>query len=241
MKVIILAGGLGTRLAEETSHKPKPMVEINGNPILWHIMKSYQSYIDCEFIVATGYMSEIIEEYLSSSRFKSQGIKATALFTGADSSTGGRVKQAMASCPGERVLVTYGDGVSDVNIKSLLSFHKKHMKLATVTAVRPVARFGRLEIRGDQVLNFSEKSQSQEGWINGGYFVFEPEVTNFIEFDSQPLEHEPLGNLASSHNLMAYKHYGFWQPMDTLREKLDLEKLVESGDAPWMRRFKPNL
>jgi glucose-1-phosphate cytidylyltransferase len=241
LKVIILAGGLGTRLAEETSHKPKPMVEIGGNPILWHIMKSYQSYIDCEFIIATGYMSEVIEEYLSSSRFKSQGIKATALFTGADSSTGGRVKQAMASCPGERVLVTYGDGVSDVNVKSLLSFHKKHMKLATVTAVRPVARFGRLEIRGDQVLNFSEKSQSQEGWINGGYFVFEPAVTNFIEFDSQPLEHEPLRNLASSDDLMAYKHYGFWQPMDTLREKLDLEKLVESGQAPWMRNFKPNL
>jgi len=238
MKVIILAGGLGTRLAEETSDKPKPMVEIHGNPILWHIMKSYQSYIDCEFIIATGYLSEVIEEYLSGSRFLSEGIKAKALFTGADSSTGGRVRQAMATCPGERVMVTYGDGVSDVNIQSLLSFHEEHKKLATVTAVRPAARFGRLEIRGDQVTNFSEKPQSEEGWINGGYFVFEPAVAEFIEFDSQPLEHEPLGNLSNTNNLMAYKHYGFWQPMDTLREKLDLEKLVESGDAPWMRNFK---
>ena len=238
MKVIILAGGLGTRLAEETSDKPKPMVEIHGNPILWHIMKSYQSYLNCEFIIATGYLSEIIEEYLSSSRFTNEGITAKALFTGADSSTGGRVRQAMASCPGERVMVTYGDGVSDVNIQSLLSFHEEHKKLATVTAVRPAARFGRLEIRGDQVTNFSEKPQSEEGWINGGYFVFEPAVAEFIEFDSQPLEHEPLGNLSSTNNLMAFKHYGFWQPMDTLREKLDLEKLVESGDAPWMRNFK---
>ena len=238
MKVIILAGGLGTRLAEETSDKPKPMVEIQGKPILWHIMKSYQSYIDCEFIVATGYMSEVIEEYLASSQFISEGIKANALFTGANSSTGGRVKQAMASCPGERVLVTYGDGVSDVDINSLLSFHKEHLKLATVTAVRPAARFGRLEIRGDQVTNFSEKSQLQEGWINGGYFVFEPAVAEFIESDTQPLEHQPLGNLANSNNLMAFKHFGFWQPMDTLREKLDLQKLAESGDAPWMRNFK---
>ena len=238
MRVIILAGGLGTRLAEETSDKPKPMVGIHGNPILWHIMKTYQSYIDCEFIVATGYLSEIIEEYLSSSRFTTEGIKAKALFTGADSSTGGRVRQAMATCPGERVMVTYGDGVTDVNIQSLLSFHEEHKKLATVTAVRPVARFGRLEIRGDQVTNFSEKPQSEEGWINGGYFVFEPAVAEFIEFDSQPLEHEPLGNLSNTNNLMAYKHFGFWQPMDTLREKLDLEKLVESGDAPWMRNFK---
>jgi glucose-1-phosphate cytidylyltransferase len=146
--------------------------------------------------------------------------------------------QAMATCPGERVMVTYGDGVSDVNIRSLLSFHEEHKKLATVTAVRPAARFGRLEIRRDQVTNFSEKPQTEEGWINGGYFVFEHAVAEFIEFDSQPLEHEPLRKLSNTNNLMAYKHYGFWKPMDTLREKLDLEKLVESGDAPWMRNFK---
>lgn len=238
MKVIILAGGLGTRLAEETEDKPKPMVEIHGNPILWHIMKSYHSQIECEFIVATGYLSEVIDDYLSSSRFRGEGIKATALFTGMESSTGGRVKQVMTTCPGERVMVTYGDGLSDINIQSLLSFHEKHRKFATVTAVRPAARFGRLEIQGDKVTNFSEKPQSEEGWINGGYFVFEPEVAEYISLDSQPLEHEPLGNLAGEGNLMAFKHYGFWQPMDTLREKLDLEKLVESGDAPWMRQFK---
>jgi len=238
MKVIILAGGLGSRLAEETADKPKPMVEICGNPIIWHIMKSYQSQIDCEFIVATGHLSEVIDDYLSSLDFKSHGITATTHFTGKASSTGGRVKRVMAAIPGERVMVTYGDGLCDLDIASLLTFHEKHGKLATVTAVRPAARFGRLELQGDQVTNFSEKTQSQEGWINGGYFVFEPEVAEYISFDSQPLEHEPLGNLASEGNLMAFKHFGFWHPMDTLREKLDLEKLVESGDAPWMRKFK---
>lgn len=238
MKVIILAGGLGSRLAEETRDKPKPMVEINGRPILWHIMKSYQSYLDCDFIIATGYLSEVIEEYLVGPHFKDEGIKAKALFTGHDSTTGGRVKQAMASCPGERVMVTYGDGVSDVDIQALLSFHENHKKLATVTAVRPVARFGRLELFGNQVKNFSEKPQSEEGWINGGFFVFEPGVLDYLSVDSQPLEHEPLGNLAYNEQLMAFRHFGFWQPMDTLREKLDLEKLVESGQAPWMINFK---
>ena len=134
-------------------------------------------------------------------------------------------------------MVTYGDGLSDLNIQSLLSFHEEHGKFATVTAVHPAARFGRLELQGDKVSNFSEKTQSEEGWINGGYFVFEPEVAEYISFDSQPLEHEPLRNLANEGNLMAFKHFGFWHPMDTLREKLDLEKLVESGDAPWMRQF----
>ena len=238
MKVIILAGGLGSRLAEETQDKPKPMVEINRRPILWHIMKSYQSYLDCDFIIATGYLSEVIEEYLVGPHFKDEGIKAKALYTGQDSTTGGRVKQAMASCPGERVMVTYGDGVSDVNIQALLSFHENHKKLATVTAVRPVARFGSLELFGNQVKTFSEKPQSEEGWINGGFFVFEPGVLDYLSVDSQPLEHEPLGKLAYNEQLMAFQHFGFWQPMDTLREKLDLEKLVESGQAPWMTNFK---
>jgi glucose-1-phosphate cytidylyltransferase len=171
VKVIILAGGLGSRLAEETQDKPKPMVEINGRPILWHIMKSYQSYMDCEFIVASGYLSEVIEEYLVGTQFKNENIQAKALFTGQNSTTGSRVRQAMLSCPGERVMVTYGDGVSDVNVKALLSFHQNHKRLATVTAVRPVARFGRLELLGNQVKNFSEKPQSEEGWINGGFFI----------------------------------------------------------------------
>jgi glucose-1-phosphate cytidylyltransferase len=238
MKVIILAGGLGTRISEETSNKPKPMVELNGKPILWHIMKSYQSYFDCQFIIATGYLSEVIEGYIQSSEFKSDGLSATTLFTGSDTSTGGRVRQAMASCSGERVMVTYGDGVSDLNIESLLDFHLKHKRMATVTAVRPAARFGRLEIKDDLVTNFSEKSQSEEGWINGGFFVFEPDVAKYLTSDSQPLEHEPLANLARDKNLFAFKHEGFWQPMDTLREKQELEKLVLSGTAPWMQRFK---
>ena len=238
MKVIILAGGLGSRLAEETQDKPKPMVELNGRPILWHIMKSYQSYMDCDFIIVTGYLSEVIDQYLASPDFKQEGLKAKALFTGQNTTTGGRVKQAMAACPGERVMVTYGDGVSDVDIKALLSFHLSHKRLATVTAVRPVARFGRLELLGDQVKNFSEKPQSEEGWINGGYFVFEPGFIDFLSVESQPLEHEPLGKLAQNQELMAFQHFGFWQPMDTLREKLDLEKLVKSGQAPWMLNFK---
>ena len=238
MKVIILAGGLGTRISEETSNKPKPMVELNGKPILWHIMKSYQSYLDCQFIIATGYLSEVIETYIQSPDFKSDNLSATTLFTGSDTSTGGRVRQAMASCSGERVMVTYGDGVSDLNIKSLLDFHLKHKRLATVTAVRPAARFGRLEIKDDLVTNFSEKSQSEEGWINGGFFVFEPDFVKYLTLDSQPLEHEPLGSLARDKNLFAFKHEGFWQPMDTLREKQELEKLVLSGTAPWMQHFK---
>jgi glucose-1-phosphate cytidylyltransferase len=238
MKVIILAGGLGSRLAEETFDRPKPMVQISGNPILWHIMKSYRSQMECEFIVATGYLSQVIDDYISSSEFKSQGIVASTQFTGKESSTGGRVKQVMANFPGERVMVTYGDGLTDLDLPSLLTFHSNHGRLATVTAVRPAARFGRLELNGEEVTNFSEKSQSEEGWINGGYFVFEPEVADYITSDFEPLEHGPLGNLASAGQLMAFKHSGFWHPMDTLREKLDLEKLIKSGDAPWMRRFR---
>lgn len=233
-----MAGGLGSRLSEETFDKPKPMVEICGRPILWHIMKSCQSQIDCEFIVATGYLSEVIDDYLSSPDFKSQGITASAHFTGENTSTGGRVRQVMEEFPNERVMVTYGDGLSDVNLSTLLSFHQSHRKLATVTAVRPAARFGRLELQGNQVTSFSEKAQSEEGWINGGYFIFEPTVASYVSSNEQPLERGPLGILASEGNLMAFKHYGFWHPMDTLREKLDLEKLYESGNAPWVRNFK---
>jgi glucose-1-phosphate cytidylyltransferase len=238
MKVIILAGGLGTRLAEETSDKPKPMVEINGNPILWHIMKIYQSHFDCEFIIATGYLSEVIEDYLGSSIFRNYGLNARALFTGSDTSTGGRVKQAMEFCSGERVMVTYGDAVADLDLNALLNFHIHHKKLASITAVRPAARFGRLEIQDTTVTNFAEKSQSQEGWINGGFFIFEPEVSGYIQSNSQALEHQPLTNLAREGNLMAFKHFGFWQPMDTLREKIDLENMLKSNRAPWISKFK---
>ena len=237
MKVLILAGGLGTRLAEETSDKPKPMVEINGKPILWHIMKTYSSQIDCQFIITTGYKAEIIDDYLESQEFLAEGISAQALYTGEETSTGGRVRKALLFAPNERVMVTYGDGVGDINIQELINFHDNHGKLATVTAVRPAARFGRLEIENDYVVNFSEKPQAEEGWINGGYFVFEPNVLQYLPADTPPLEHEPLANLAKESELMAFRHFGFWQPMDTLREKMDLEKLAVSGQAPWMRRF----
>jgi len=238
LKVIILAGGLGTRLSEETLDKPKPMVEICGEPILLHIMRIYHSQIDCDFVIATGYLSDVIEEYLESKQFKKEGIRATAMFTGLETQTGGRIKKVMDSIPGEKVMATYGDGVCDIDIHSLLTFHNNHNRLATLTAVRPAARFGRLEIRGDRVTNFSEKRQSQEGWINGGYFVFEPEVTRYIQDASQALEHEPLTNLAHEENLMAFKHHGFWQPMDTLREKHDLEELIKLGSAPWIKSDK---
>jgi glucose-1-phosphate cytidylyltransferase len=238
MKVIILAGGLGTRLSEETSDKPKPMVEIGGKPILWHIMKTYQSQLKCEFIIATGHLSLVIENYLLSEEFLDEGIKANALFTGDSTSTGGRIRQALNNCLSETVMVTYGDGVSDINLPALLDFHFEHKKLATVTAVRPAARFGRLEIVGSKVTSFAEKSQAEEGWINGGYFVFEPGVRDYLVNDEQPLEHEPLSRLAKDENLMAYKHFGFWQPMDTLREKLDLEKLISKSEAPWMQKFQ---
>lgn len=237
MKVIILAGGLGTRLAEETSEKPKPMVTIADKPILWHIMKTYASQIEAEFYIATGYKSEIIDQYLNSASFKDTNIKAKSVFTGHETSTGGRIKKILEQVDGDIFMATYGDGVCDIDINRLLSFHRGHGKLATVTAVRPAARFGRLEIMDGKVLNFSEKPQSQEGWINGGYFVFNRKFENFLENYTEPLEHGPLANLSKAGELMAYRHDGFWQPMDTLREKIELENLVHENKAPWMRFF----
>jgi glucose-1-phosphate cytidylyltransferase len=235
MKVIILAGGLGTRFAEETHNKPKPMIEICGKPILFHIMKWYSKFFDCEFLIATGYLSETVDEYLSSTNFKRSGLEAATLFTGKDTSTGGRIKLALEACNStELVMATYGDGVSNVDIRSLLEFHKNSGRLATVTAVRPAARFGRLDLDGDTVINFSEKNQAVEGWINGGYFVFSPEVVNYIKSLSEPFEHGPLQSLATDGQLMAYKHYGFWKPMDTLREKLELEEMIRTNQAPWL-------
>lgn len=237
MIVIILAGGLGTRLSEETQIKPKPLVEIIDKPILWHIMNIFASQIQCEIKIATGYKSEMITEYLNSDYEYKQRINAVSIFTGESSQTGTRVRKIMEKFPGSQVLVTYGDGVSDIDIRYLLDFHNSHNQLATVTAVRPAARFGRLEIKGDKVIEFSEKPQTVEGWINGGFIVFEPEVLEYFpEFDS-PLEHEPLVNLAKNGQLMAYKHSGFWHPMDTLREKHELEKYVLENNAPWMKSF----
>ncbi len=254
MKVAILAGGLGTRLAEETQIKPKPMVEIGGRPILWHIMNIYAASGFTEFVIALGYKGEVIKDYfmnyfqLNSDMTIELGTGAIQVHdgqrpnwtihlvdTGQETQTGGRVKRLAAYIGYEPFMLTYGDAVGNVDIRRLLRFHQSHGKYATVTAVRPPARFGRLDFGADgiTVRKFAEKPQAGEGWINGGFFVFHPEVFNYIEGDPTILEREPLEKLASDGQLLAFKHEGFWQPMDTLREKQVLEQLWASNQAPW--------
>jgi glucose-1-phosphate cytidylyltransferase len=252
MKVIILAGGRGTRLAEETSMRPKPMVEIGGKPLLWHLMKIYAHYGFKSFLVACGYKGEMIKEYFhnyfihSSDYFldlkdgsreivNSNGIdwRIGVMNTGLDTMTGGRILRLRKWINNEPFMVTYGDGLGDIDIRSLIEFHRAHGKLATVTAVHPPARFGDLLLEKDSVAQFSEKPQTGEGWINGGFFVFEPGVFDYIADDQTSLERGPLEMLAAAHELMAFRHTGFWQPMDTLREKQLLDSLWQSGKAPW--------
>jgi glucose-1-phosphate cytidylyltransferase len=252
MKVAILAGGLGTRLSEETVVKPKPMIEIGGKPILWHIMNIYAAHGFREFVVALGYKGEIIKDYFLNHHHHSHSLtielrtgKVTAhdrdsedwivhlLDTGHDTQTGGRVKQVAEFIGNEPFMLTYGDGVSNVNISALLEFHKKQGKLATLTAVRPPARFGQLVFDGDQVIRFEEKPQVGEGWINGGFFVLEPGIVNYIEGNSTYWEREPLGKLSADGQLSAYQHKGFWQCMDTLRDKVFLEDLWQRNVTPW--------
>ena len=229
--MIILAGGLGTRISEETSDKPKPMVPINGKPILWHIMNIYAKQGLNDFIVATGYKGETISDWV-------KGLKTSwnisAIDTGLETQTGGRIRKCMEMHPGERVLATYGDGVGNINIGKLLAFHEVHGKLATLSAVRPPARFGYLDMANGQVMHFGEKNQIHAGWINGGYFVLEPSVMNYVKSNSEPFEIGALPRLAGEGQLMAFEHDGFWQPMDTLREKQDLEKLAQEGNPPWL-------
>jgi glucose-1-phosphate cytidylyltransferase len=253
MKVIILAGGLGTRLAEETETKPKPMVEIGGRPILWHIMKLYSRHGFNDFAVALGYKGEVIKkyfvDYLSihadlTVNFRTGQVimndsvrpnwKIDLVDTGANTMTGGRVKRLRNHVENSTFMMTYGDGVSDVDLTTLLAFHRSHGKLATLTAVRPVARFGQLEI-GDsgRITDFEEKPQTKEGWINGGFFVLEPGVFDYIDGDDSFFERDPLERLSKDGQLMAYMHDSFWQCMDTLRDKERLEKLWQSGQAPW--------
>lgn len=253
MKVVILAGGLGTRLAEETQVKPKPMVEIGGRPILWHIMKLYSKFGINEFYPALGYKGEVIKEYFHNYStiskdftidLKSKQIenlsdgaedwKIHLIDTGKDSMTGGRLFRLKKYLQNEETfMLTYGDGVCDVNITKLLEFHKAHKKIATVTAVRPPARFGALEIKNGVVTDFHEKPQVGEGWINGGYFVFNKEIFNYLKDESTILEKEPLEKLAEDSQLMAYSHEGFWQCMDTIRDKEALEKMWANNKAPW--------
>ncbi|MFQ5690921.1 MAG: glucose-1-phosphate cytidylyltransferase [Gemmatimonadota bacterium] len=255
MKVVILAGGRGTRLAEETSTRPKPMVEIGGRPILWHIMNTYAAYGHTDFLIACGYKGEMIKEYFhhfflhTSDYFMDlrdgslEVINANAMDwrvglvdTGTETMTGGRILRLKEWLEDETFMVTYGDGLADVDLAALEAFHRSHGRLATVTAVRPPARFGGLSLDGERVTEFSEKPQAGGGWINGGFFVFEPGVLAYLDGDDTILEHEPLERLASRGELMAFRHAGFWQPMDTLREKELLESLWASGGAPWRIR-----
>ena len=231
MKVVILAGGLGTRISEETHDKPKPMVEISGRPILWHLMSIFATQGLTEFIIATGYKSEVIEEWIGT---VSNPWTITALNTGLDTQTGGRILECMRSVPNERVIATYGDGLGNVNLKSLLDFHNHQGKKATVTAVRPPARFGVLESQNGLVTRFGEKNQADSGWINGGFFVLEPVVAEYIHNLSEPFEAGALPRLVNEKELVSYHHNGFWQPMDTLREKHDLEKLALLNPPSWL-------
>jgi len=253
MKTVILAGGRGTRLAEETSVRPKPMVEVGGRPILWHIMRMFAAHGSTDFLVACGHKGEVIKEYfhhfnlhtndflvdLGSGRVDVLGQReydwrVGVVDTGQATMTGGRIRRLEPLLEGKRFFVTYGDGLADVDIDELLRFHTAHGKLATVTAVHPPARFGALELDGQSVVRFAEKAHDAQDWINGGFFVFEPAVLDYLTGDDCVLEREPLERLASEGQLEAFRHTGFWQPMDTLRERNLLEALWNEGDAPWV-------
>lgn len=252
MKVVILAGGLGTRLAEETEIKPKPMVEIGDHPILWHIMKVYAAFGYSEFVIALGYKGQIIKSYFLNYCYSRNNISIQLrdgrvqvhdghpedwcvhlVDTGPRTQTGGRVKRLAQWIGNETFLLTYGDGLANIDIRELVSFHRRHRKLATVTAVRPPARFGGIRLLDDQVVQFKEKPQIGEGWINGGFFVLEPEVLDYIEGDATEWEKEPLERLAAENQLVAYQHSGFWQCMDTIRDLKVLENLWQTGNPPW--------
>ena len=252
MKVVILAGGFGTRLSESTDSVPKPMVTVGGKPILWHIMKTYAHFEHKDFYLALGYKAEVIKEYflnyrslnadftvdLASGNIESHQIddtdwKVTLVNTGLETMTGGRIKRLKSFIGNEPFLLTYGDGVADINLDDLAKFHKSHGKLVTMTAVRPAARFGDLDFDGERVASFQEKSQLREGWINGGFFVCEPSVFDFIDNDSQMFEREPLERILNAGELMAYKHNGFWHCMDTKRDRDLLESMWSQG-APWV-------
>ena len=252
MKVAILAGGMGSRLVEETETKPKPMVEIGGYPILWHIMKHYSGYGYNQFIIALGYKGAVIKKFMKDYcalnsnmivnmktgkiQYDDQQIPnwtVDLIDTGITTNTGGRIKRLQPYIGNETFMLTWGDGVSDIDLNKLLAFHRSHGKLATLTAVRPPARYGYMIIEGDQITSFTDYPQIGEGWINGAFFVLEPEVFDYIQGDGTQWEKEPLENLARDGQLMAYKHDSFWQCMDTIREKYILEKIWESDVAPW--------
>jgi len=252
MKVIILAGGFGTRLSEYTEAIPKPMVSIGGRPILWHIMKTYAHFGHNDFHLALGYKAEVVKEYflhyrslnadfsvdlgngdITSHQTDEIDWKVTLVHTGLESMTGGRVKRMQPYIGNEPFLLTYGDGVADIDINALVDFHKSHGKMVTVSAVHPGARFGELDMEGDRVASFKEKPQTTQGWINGGYFVIEPAFFDLIDGDVTILERAPLEKVAEMGELMAFRHDGFWQCMDTKRDRDSLEEMWQEGKAPW--------
>jgi len=252
MKVAILAGGLGTRLSEETMVRPKPMVEVGGQPILWHIMKIFAAHGFKEFVVALGYKGEVIKDYFLNYRYRSRSLTVSLatgdvtvhhgdgedwtvhlLDTGPNTQTGGRVKRVAEFVGSETFILTYGDGVTDLDVKLLLRFHRSHGKLATVTAVRPPSRFGEIAFDGDLVREFTEKPLISAGWVNGGFFVLEPGISDYIQGDETIWEHEPMERLARDGQFAAYRHAGFWQCMDTLRDVRLLQDLWHENKAPW--------
>lgn len=254
MKTVIFAGGFGTRISEESYLRPKPMIEIGGQPILWHIMKIYSRFGYNDFIICLGYKGYMIKEYFADYFLHTSDVtfdlaknkmevhrnyaepwKVTLIDTGLNTMTGSRLKKVQPYVGEEPFLLTYGDGVSDIDIKKLVDFHHDHGKLATMTAIQPEGRFGIIDFKGNQVQAFREKSSDDTGWINGGFMVFQPEIFNYIDPESNDitLEREPMETLAKENQLMAYKHSGFWQCMDTQRDKKKLEELWESGNAPW--------
>lgn len=255
MKVVILAGGFGTRISEESHLKPKPMIEIGENPVLWHIMKIYSHYGFNDFVICLGYKGYYIKEYFAHyflhesdvtfdfrgnvekiiyHKYKNEPWSVTLVNTGLNTMTGGRIKKIESYVGNEPFMVTYGDGVSDVNIMELVEFHKSHKRIATVTSVQPIGRFGVLDLKGDnKVRGFDEKPKGDKSWINGGFFVLDHRIFDYIDGDNCVFEKEPLENAAKKGELMAFKHSGFWQPMDTLRDKNYLEQLWQSGNAPW--------
>jgi len=252
MKAVILAGGLGTRISEETHLKPKPMIEIGGRPILWHVMKIYLAHGINDFVICAGYRGYVIKEYFANyflhqsdvtfdmaansmevHQRRAEPWRVTIVDTGEQTMTGGRLKRVREYVGKGTFCFTYGDGVSDVDITKLVAFHKQEGRLATLTGVQPPGRYGALDIDGNRVEKFQEKPEGDGGWINGGFFVLEPSVIDLVADDNSTWEREPLEQLASRRQLSVYRHYGFWRPMDTLRDKLHLEELWASGKAPW--------
>ena len=252
MKAVILAGGFGSRLSEETDLKPKPMIEIGGKPILWHIMKGYSAHGVSDFVICLGYKGYVIKEYFANyflhmcdvtfdiarnemevHQSMAEPWRVTLVETGEETMTGGRLQRVLGYVDDGDFCFTYGDGVADVDISALMTFHREHGTIATVTAVQPPGRFGAMEVDGDRILRFQEKPRGDGAWINGGFFVLSPEVGRYLDGDDTVWEQEPLRRLAEDGQLSSFRHKGFWQPMDTLRDKRHLEELWESGEAPW--------